>query len=133
MSAPYFHGDVMSKRDVLIAREAVRRTVAHFWVTIRDSLDGTRWNGSDVLAAEMYPLPRVTRPRVVADQCGPRGPQEFRFVDGVFQIRAPGEAWQCLNFGTVLVDSQIHGVGVTPERVALWADLIAHPTEEVEA
>lgn len=66
-------------------------------------------------AAEIYPLPTITRPRVVRDPHG-------------IDIR-----WTVRSRQVVAYDSDQFpcAVGVTPERVKLWADLLANPTEEV--
>ena len=79
-----------------------------------------------------YPLPRVTRPRVVTDARFGKA-REFRICDGQFQTRsAKNSVWSCIENGH-------HGKGdgfglaIDAERVTLWADLLANPTEEVDA
>ena len=69
-----------------------------------------------------YPLPKTTRPRVVKD---PIGPYEWRCVDGELEYRLPDVelSWR---------DGSPLGWSLTPARVALWADLIERPTEDVE-
>lgn len=66
-------------------------------------------------AAEIFPLPTITRPRVVRDPHGLRW--NWTVKDGV-------------------IHPKIDGLGqletITPQRVALWADLLANPTELVE-
>lgn len=71
-------------------------------------------------AAQKYPLPTRTVPRVVMSE-----PDDlaWRCVCGQIEYRI-GNKWR-------RADGE-HSVAVTPERVALWADLLAHPTEEVE-
>lgn len=107
--------------------EAERRAFVH-GLDVRATLP-ERWDGNAAEAARRYPLPTVTRPRVVQD--------------------AQGVLWRVqLGKGdTVLVEYTERGIpdwrdfnslragapGISRERVALWADLLARPTEEVEA
>lgn len=74
------------------------------------------------VAAEEYPLPKITRPRVVTDSQG----TEFRVRDGDLlegrrQDRPDNPGW-----------GQFSAWDITPERIRLWADLLANPTEEVD-
>lgn len=71
-------------------------------------------------AVKRYPLPKVQRPRVV------RAPStanfEFRFMDGNIQERdINGGEWR-----------RADGWPITPNLVAVWADLLANPTEVVD-
>lgn len=84
-------------------------------------------HGADaVLVAESrYPLPKTTRPRVVPD---PHTPSAWWFIaDGDITLRTgavtlPWNVW-----------APDGGYRPTPERVALWADLLANPVEECDA
>lgn len=86
-------------------------------------------------AAERYPLPTVTRPRVVADPF-PTSPIEWCALPwagtgkaAIHVRRVPGGEWRVWTQESVAAASCV----VTAERVALWADLLANPTETVEA
>jgi hypothetical protein len=107
---------VTEREAVLRERDAVQRTVVALWDRIKRGDALHNWEGSESLAKRLYPLPLVTRPRVVADP-----------VLGV-QFR-----W-CVRAGMLArydADRTPY-VEPTPERVALWADLLANPTEQVE-
>lgn len=84
-------------------------------------------------AKETYPL-RVTRPRVVADPHRDTHSQNWRCVDGVIEFNAGAGC----NFKPAFdrVGSQRIEKGFctwpTPERIAMWADLLASPTELVD-
>lgn len=83
---------------------------------------------ADMASESAYPFPKVTRPRVVQD------PHDstitYRAVDdlleyndglrGFIDIGSTSETWSNDNYPT-------------KARVVLWADLLANPTEEVEA
>lgn len=92
-------------------------------------------------AACKYPLPLVTRPRVVRDTVtypdGSTSEYEWCVLsDGQLVRRlvhrgggpplawAPAAEWRNL--------SDLHAFAPTPKRIAMWADLLAHPTETVE-
>jgi len=70
-------------------------------------------------ATRRYPLPKVTRPRVVQDPVNPR--REWRCVGGKMQTREDTLAWY-----------DVTEVRISAPHVALWADLLANPTEEVD-
>lgn len=113
---------MLGARDTFTARELVLCERAAFLAGInaRPSL-GDEWCGAACEAAKRYPLPTVTRPRVVVD---PHSGLVRWYVDGQGQIvhEQIGPEF------TLMADSW-----PTPERVALWADLLANPTETVEA
>lgn len=111
-----FDGQQMTKREVLIAREAF---VAACRVCANEAPQW-QWQAEQT-AASRYPLPKVTRPRVVTfDNAA------FRFHDGVIQKRhrngfdAGHDVWA------------IAHLPATAALVRLWAELLANPTEEVE-
>jgi hypothetical protein len=78
--------------------------------------------------AEKFPLPKVTRARVVKDSYNDK--RECRLVDGEFETRVwPSRDWVKANKWNG--DGQ-HAVAPTPERCKVWASLVESPTEEVE-
>lgn len=88
---------------------------------------------------EAYPFPKVERPRVVADPHAgsPRGwDQKWRCVDNRLQWQGTlTDNWYPLE---TVNHSRVPDGGydihtATPERIALWADLLAGPTELVDA
>ena len=89
--------------------------------------EGTQYWGDDAVAKARheYPLPKVTRPRVVDD------PHVFS------QFKADGGKlyWRGGNTGWYAFDNVANPPAFLPteERVRLWADLLANPTEEVES
>lgn len=76
------------------------------------------------LAADRYPLPSVTRPRVVRDtySC------EWRAVDGALEWRTVGH----ISWTPPEPSGRVDGMYLYPDRVQLLADLLANPTETVE-
>lgn len=119
---------IISERDAVTReREAFRMgaglVFAHFRIKPGDS---DTWGGSTTLAERHFPLPKVTRPREVLDKTG-LGAFWWRIVDGVLEHRAANsDKWY--------KDTREEaGNFVFVERVKLLADLIANPTEEVEA
>lgn len=83
---------------------------------------------ADMASESAYPLPKVTRPRVVRDSVG----MEFRFIA---ENEPPFVEWRNTLTEKKLwrVSAAGDGVAVNAERAKLWADLVANPTEEVEA
>lgn len=76
-------------------------------------------------AARRYPLPRVTRPRVVREASKRFGDIEWKYEHGALWHRfVPDTQWRKL-------DSENSGMYIYPERVTLLADLIANPNETV--
>lgn len=116
MSAPDFDGVPMSSREVEIARSAYRLGFVE------------RDHGHQPQPETWYPLPNVTRPRIVKDPEWPG--HEWRFVDGGLQLRATkpfapaDEGWMRWMDFRVLSES-----APLPKRVAMWAELIANPNE----
>lgn len=83
-----------------------------------------------------YPLPKVTRPRVVID-AGGAGVREWRYVEGQIQTRVRGTThWFCLAHGDAFAAKAVQhedvGFAWTPERINMLAKLIADPTEIVD-
>jgi hypothetical protein len=71
-----------------------------------------------VSAAKRYPLPQIKRPRVVTD---PNIIGEWRCVNGQLESRYRPDEWRKVDYA-----------GVSIDRVKIWADLIARPTELVD-
>jgi hypothetical protein len=120
-------------------REAVLRERAAFaegasWQRYRgpsaDVLASARLSLTEAEAAHTYPLPRVTRPRVVRDPHDDYG-QEWRVVNGRLEFRPPYGQWGEAHKRT---DAIYDGSCLFPtlERIRMWADLLANPTETVE-
>lgn len=120
----------MSDEAMVTERDAVERERAAYtegakwaWRTNYAECTGARFNHNghvDRAAAYRYPLPTITRPRVVKD---PHSADiVWRCDGGVLQYRQGNHEWSM-------------GPGywyAFPERVRLWADLLANPTEEVD-
>lgn len=80
------------------------------------------WEGSLSLAARLFPLPKVTRPRVATDEYG----CEWRLVRGAVEWRGLGQDW-----GDKLAREQV-SLTITLRRAEIIASLVANPTEEVD-
>jgi len=123
----FFEGTPYSRRDLLVARDAAFGAVEWVFREMRcvgdrriEHVDGRSY------AETTYPLPRVTRPRVVRDDGWPIVDWQS---DGLnLYWRYDGGLWVRYPQGVIE-----RGPWPTKERVALWADLIANPTETVEA
>jgi len=87
----------------------------------RPFIDGDQAHAA---AASKYPLPMVTRPRAVPD---PEGIGEWAAVDGSLRWRAqPHHRWEkWIDFKNSAACAPI------APRVAVWADVLANPTETV--
>lgn len=84
-------------------------------------------------AREMYPLPKVTRPRVLDDP-HVAGAKWKLYPNLAPMLGEFGVAHPDIYDGDFYTPSKELNLGVpTTARVKLWADLIANPTEEVEA
>jgi hypothetical protein len=68
-------------------------------------------------AKELFPLPKITRPRRLKDSTGTR----WRFNEGRLEC-FDNSIWTEGPFYTM----------ATPERIRIWYDLLENPTEEVE-
>lgn len=100
-----------NKRETLIAREAF--IAGSDW-------SGKSWYSAAEEAARRYPLPKITRPRVITF---PDIHGEFAFLPNSNQIgwRArSGDIWQTPYFT------------LTPARLRGFMDLASNPMEEVE-
>lgn len=117
-----------TERDLICAkREAFERGAEMVFRQFAIHADVTHWRGTTALAAEAYPLPKITRPRVVMD------PHDsmiaYRLVGGNFEYCVGSGPWK----GMDAIDEQWSRENyVSPKRVALWAALLANPTEEVD-
>ena len=126
----------MSEQKMISEREAVMRERAAFVAGAeRFACEGCKGLAPDYAgkeAAERYPLPTVTRPRVVTDPHLRDDSVSWRVFDGVIQYRENRDAM----LDSIIDSSWVVGPPQfipTAERVAMWADLLANPTEEVEA
>lgn len=83
-----------------------------------------------VAAAEAFPLPKVSQPRIWTDPNG----RQFRVVDGQVQTKSRHDvSWHCLDNGHSNGAVPAAGLSWRPERVLAIADLIKNPTELVDA
>jgi hypothetical protein len=74
-------------------------------------------------AERKFPLPKVERPREVTD---PNDRTRWRFVNGEFEtFNSIGDCWHPCRTGMTYWLP-------TPERVEMWAALLASPTETIE-
>lgn len=119
---PDFDGTPMTKREVLIARAAFVNGVRFVRGTPWDVTEAVR----DLEASARYPLPKATRPRVVRD-----GDHFWRVTGGNLQWRLGQHEWRFVDEYDEIQKYQV--LWPTPKRVALWADLLANPTEECDA
>jgi len=108
------------RERVVFERAAYDRAVTDVFHAARDlggieRVDARKW------AAKSFPLPKITLPRVVPD---PHHPNVIWRVDGAelkWLDAIVGASWWS--------KPAFHP---TPERVELWASLLASPTEETE-
>ena len=112
-----------TERDLLLAkREGFMRGAKAAW----GNPHAGKWNGLSAECDRAYPLPKITRPRVVKDE-----------REGYWYACDGSLRWSV--FGDATGGIEAHGsfrtelVLPTPTRVAMWADLLANPTEEVDA
>lgn len=111
---------ISEKDAILREREAFKQGVITWQRTTE--MDPS-WPGITAAANRAYPLPKVTRPRVVTDRYG----VSWKIDDGELRNLCDGE-WT----GSVrTLDGGI--LAPTLDRVKLWADLLERPDEEVEA
>lgn len=127
-----FDGQVMTRREVMIARDAAARQRCNAQYYKTSTPPGHRpfhdedgpCNDCRARASLLYPL-KVERPRVVRDEHG----GEWRVVRGALWYRLNeaehGKDWQLAN-GVPLQFT------VTQTRAALWAELFATPNEWVD-
>lgn len=102
-------------------RRAVERTIDELWHYLRTAIPFGEWNGAQPLARRLYPLPTVTRPRVVTDTKG----RQWKVEDDILLTRHESSLW-------LAAEDVRDAFWFSRERIRLWADLIANPTETVE-
>lgn len=112
MTKPMFEGEPMTRREILIAREAFA-TGARLWT-----------QHPEAEAKRRYPL-LVEKPRVVTDreETLPSARCDWRVIDGALEWRisgVPNPRWYPLTNSSLFL---------TADRVRLLADLLANPTE----
>jgi hypothetical protein len=131
----------MTADKTVTEREAVEREREAFVTGIlranmkRPHDDFTLITNMNVAAEIAYPLPKVTRPRVAADPLG--GGISWR-VAAPDRIQWSGNAslgdgadW--FNYPEIPPNSLVRAIYPTMARVEMMLDLLANPTEEVEA
>jgi hypothetical protein len=116
---------LVTERDAILRERAAyvrgfHTTVSNCNTRIENQYAPARAD-SERFARELYPLPRVTRPRVVYD----KQQALWRCVAGYVEVKLRGEKDFSKLAGTILY--------MTDERIAILDDLRANPTEEVEA
>ena len=105
-----------TEREVILCQQAAFEEGCR--AVFRHEEGVTSWQGSRTLARKRFPLPKMTRPRVVHDhndRC------DYRAMNGTIERRDEWQDWRLVN-----------DTPPTARRVKLWADLLANPTEEVE-
>jgi hypothetical protein len=78
-------------------------------------------------AVDAHPLPKVTRPRVVRDPHDMNGRWAWYPTLNEFAYAHPE-----ISDGDFYGPAVYGPIPVTSERVRIWADLLANPTEDVE-
>ena len=107
-------GEPLTRREAEIARSAATRA----WESAQGYMPGAVVDA----IARAFPIPKVKRPRVLED---PHDADfRWRCVAGKHECRTPGGEWVSPIWGYLST--------YTPERAALWADLLAKPEEEVD-
>jgi len=116
------------------------RTYTEREVVLRERVAFTRgwkeWQSveheDDVFGAALrcYPLPTVTRPRVVDDPPGHRLWQ-WRVLNGQLQCRWNGFGGWNTEWGST--EKALERIEITPERIKMWADLLDNPNETIAA
>jgi hypothetical protein len=118
----------LTPREVRLCREAVEKAVAALWPEIKHGCNttGHTWNGSDELAARLYPMPTVEIPRVVREASG---------IEYMVQKRESGSPVAVMRYkhDTFWLSGFPPAMAITEERAKMWADLFANPTERVPA
>lgn len=124
---PQFDGEPLTDREARLARVAFIRGAQHA-TRYRTYADAE----VEATANALYQMPKMTRPRVVRDTRHSAGEWKVdvspyhtkESPDMVLWWRPrPSEDWDVLR--------TVEHLGA--DRVALWADLFARPTEEVDA
>ena len=112
---------VLAKREAYMLGRHESLTVGHMTLAERAAYARD--------AASRYPLPKVTRARLVED---PHDDGGWYVEDGEVLWTATGNA-RCGVRIEHTKDFQRKTLrAITPARVAVWSDLLANPTEEVE-
>ena len=110
---------------MIFEQDAVRRERDAFCAGMHYQITAARMTPREAeqyadIANRRYPMPSKTVPREVTEVQKVHGaPVTFRCING--KIEGNDFGWAGKSYT------------VTPERVKLWADLFARPTEEVDA
>jgi hypothetical protein len=124
---PEFDGQPMTRREVLIARHAADEAVKWMFAQMRRVREVAVEHvyGRDY-ATVTWPLPKLMRPRVVRWPKSAAPAFDYRAKDGTIEWANPGQGdWT--PYGSIQEDVQ------TPGFLRALADLLANPTEEVDA
>jgi hypothetical protein len=120
----------MSAPKTVTEREAVLRERRAYILGLQDACwrdpetEEDAMARAEIDAARRYPLPRVTRPRVVRDP--EHRPALWRLRNGALEVLIDGtESWH-------VYPRSGEGLKATGARLNVWADLLANPTETVE-
>jgi hypothetical protein len=121
--------DDLTPREVRLCREAVERTVNEIWPHVRRAIGSFAWEGSEPLAARLYPMPTVEVPRVVDEPGFATSYKIDTRPDGrrVLFVRSAsftGGEWREVTYAPHTLDI---------DRIALIVDLYANPTHRVPA
>lgn len=132
MSAPEFDGQPMTKREILIARAAFVQGAGHEWDNANPRGGAADFQSRSARRREAaegwYPLPKVTRPRVVVDSGG----DEWTIHPSAgLQVRCAGLQVRYAYAGRKDGWKDPSGTDFLGFESTV-ADLLANPTEEVE-
>lgn len=92
------------------------------------------WAGVDAFAAELFPFPKIVCLREPVDP-EPGFDQLWRWRGGVLEFRPARSlsgAWSWASPHPPRDTGPHDCQTITPKRLALWADLAANPTEEID-
>jgi hypothetical protein len=126
----------MSDEKKYTEREVIQRERRAFCEGVSAGpVMGEPWLGTGAEAVKRYPLPKVTRPRVVADPHSwlVERDEAFGKVAVYWTVASAAAAVNPCDHDGVLLQAPTPMARPTAARIALWADLLARPTEEVEA
>jgi hypothetical protein len=114
---------IYTERDLVLAKREAYCVGRHVSLTAVPMAPADRtyyWHDAEL----RYPLPKIVRPRVVRDE-SVDWLREFRVVDGCFEAR------KHTGLGSEWTRDGFDGWHLSPAVIRLFADLLAHPTEEV--
>lgn len=120
-----------TEREMVLAKREAGYEMAIAWVgeyNERCSCTACTPKATNIQAdaVRRYPLPLVTRPRVVSDIANVDWCREFRCVAGRIEQREVRGDNRSLTWAPIA-----GGWEITPRTVRFFADLLANPTEQV--